>query len=106
MNPHWIGELPPALRAWEIIEAPDPEGEVELFNGVRMETSAYITMNLFLLDEKRVFVDWRQKKLIRLLKSLGMTPIDLPFDLPPFLGGAFHCVTLDIRRRGSLQSYC
>jgi glycine amidinotransferase len=106
VNPHWIGELPDALKGWEIIEAPDPEGTAEVVHGIRYETSPFIAMNVFLLDEKRIFVDYQQKKLIRMLKERGMTPIDIPFELPPFLGGGFHCATLDVRRRGSLQSYC
>ena len=106
VNPHWIGTLPNAVKGWEIVEAPDPEGHVELYSGIKYQTSPFIAMNVFMLDEKRVFVDFQQKKLIQLLKERGMQPIDIPFDLPPFLGGAFHCVTLDIRRRGVLQSYC
>lgn len=105
VNPHWIGELPAALKGWQILEAPDPEGTAEAFPGIHYETSPFISMNVFALDERRVFVDCQQKKLIRMLKDHGMEPIDIPFDLPPFLGGAFHCVTLDIRRRGHLQSY-
>jgi glycine amidinotransferase len=106
VNPNWIGDLPRAVRGWEIVGAPEPERhEVELLPGIRQLTSQYIALNVFLLDEKRVFVERRQKKLIRVLKEHGMEPIDIPFDLPPFLGGAFHCVTLDIRRRGNLQSY-
>ena len=106
VNPHWIGKLPAVLSGWDIIEAPDPEGTSELFPGIRYETSDFIAMNVFLLDQKRIFVDFQQKKLIALLTKLGMRPIAIPFDLPPFLGGAFHCVTLDIRRRGELLSYC
>jgi len=106
VNPRWIGELPAALKRWEILEAPDPEGSCEPFHGIHYETSPFIAINVFMLDERRVFVDYQQKKLIRLLKERGFLPIDIPFDLPPFLGGGFHCVTLDIRRRGMLNSYC
>jgi glycine amidinotransferase len=106
VNPNWIGTLPDVVNGWEIVEAPEPEQHtVELLPGVRQLTSEYIALNVFLLDEKRVFVEWRQKKLIKILKERGMHPIDIPFDLPPFLGGAFHCVTLDIRRKGELKSY-
>jgi glycine amidinotransferase len=105
VNPHWIGVLPEIVKGWEVVVAPDPEGRVELFSGINYQTSPFIAMNVFLLDERRVFVDYQQKKLIKLLQSLGMETLDIPFDLPPFLGGAFHCVTLDVRRRGSLQSY-
>ncbi len=46
-----------------------------------------------------------QKSMIRALKDWVFEPLPLPFtSFAPF-GGAFHCATLDIRRRGSLQSY-
>ncbi len=101
VNRDWIGKLPGFLNGWEIIDAPKPEGTTEPLPGYQYETSPYIAMNVFLLDEKRVFVDAQQKKLIRILKEHGMDPIDIPFDLPPILGGAFHCATLDVRRRSS-----
>jgi len=106
VNPRWIGKLPDAIKGWDVIEAPDPEGNAEFFCGITRETSSFIAMNLFLIDEERVFVDAQQSRLIKKLKSIGMRPIPIPFELPPFLGGAFHCVTLDIRRRGNLNSYC
>ena len=105
VNPHWIGKLPDAVKGWEVFEAPDPQGETCFFQGFRQQTSPYIAMNVFLIDEKRIFVDAQQTNLIRNLKDWGFDPIAIPFDLPPFLGGAFHCVTLDVRRRGGLQSY-
>lgn len=105
VNPQWIGELPPVVSDWEVLMAPEPEGKSELFSGIAYETSPFIAMNVFLLDDRRVFVDSQQKKLIRMLKDRGMTPIDIPFDFPPFLGGSFHCVTLDVRRDGHLQTY-
>jgi len=43
--------------------------------------------------------------MIRALKDWGFEPIPLPFTKFAPFGGAFHCATLDIRRRGTLQSY-
>ena len=43
--------------------------------------------------------------MIRLLKEHGFEPIPVRFvNYTPF-GGAFHCATLDIRRRGTLEDY-
>ena len=57
------------------------------------------------VDEKRVIVDNSQVTLIKAFKDWGFDPIPCPFlSYGPF-GGAFHCATLDIRRRGGLQSY-
>ena len=58
-----------------------------------------------MLDEERVIVEKRQEPLIKALKSWGFKPIPCSFEnYFPFLG-SFHCATLDIRRRGELQSY-
>jgi len=58
-----------------------------------------------MLDEQRVIVEENQVPLIAMLKRHGFKPIPCGFtDYLPF-GGAFHCATLDIRRRGVLQSY-
>jgi glycine amidinotransferase len=58
-----------------------------------------------MLDEKRVIVERTQVSLIKALRDWGFQPIPSPFlSYAPF-GGSFHCATLDIRRRGTLQSY-
>lgn len=101
INRKWLGTLPNELRDWELLEAPEPEGEAEFFRGLPRETSPFIAMNVFMLDPKRVFVDAQQSKLIKSLADWGFDPIPMPFELPPFLGGGFHCVTLDIRREDS-----
>jgi glycine amidinotransferase len=52
-----------------------------------------------------VVVEKRQEPLIQALKGWGFKPIPCAFEsYYPFLG-SFHCATLDIRRRGELQSY-
>jgi glycine amidinotransferase len=99
VNPDWIGRLPDICRDWEIIEAPAPEGSTRYPAGFVSETSRWIAMNVFLIDERRIFVEAQQRTLIGLLKDRGFTPIPLDFTYPPLLGGAFHCCTLDIRRR-------
>ena len=57
------------------------------------------------LDEKRVICEESQVSMIAALKGWGFEPIPLPFMNYKMFGGGFHCATLDIRRRGSLQSY-
>jgi glycine amidinotransferase len=43
--------------------------------------------------------------MIRALKDFGFQPILCNFRNFNTFGGSFHCATLDIRRRGELQSY-
>ncbi len=50
-------------------------------------------------------MDASQPTLIKALKDWGFDPIPCPFLAYGPFGGAFHCATLDIRRRGTLQSY-
>ncbi len=65
----------------------------------------WLSMNVLLLDEERVICEKSQEPTIHALKDWGFKPIPCNFmNFNPF-GGAFHCATLDIRRRGTLQSY-
>ena len=63
-------------------------------------------MNVLSLDPKRVLVGSQQKELIRRLAEWGFEPIPIPCDYVGLFGGSFHCATLDVRRRGGLESYC
>ena len=98
VNPDFLdmNSIPPALRGWELLVAPEP---VLHPHSVRGFVSKWVAINVVSLDEKRVLVDVIQKPLIQALKDWGFEPI--PFDLSPVyaFGGGLHCVTLDIRRR-------
>ena len=107
VNPDYcdMKNLPPALKHWDILVAPRPDPIEGIMSKISM-CSAWTSINVLMLDEKRVVVDRSQPTLIRSLKDWGFDPIDLPFlSYGPF-GGSFHCATLDVRRRGTLQSYC
>lgn len=103
VNPEWIDvdNLPPVLKSWDILIAPDPVPNADPLKIV----SDWISINVLMLDEERVIVEQKQEPLIKALKDWGFKPIPCAFDnYYPFMGG-FHCATLDIRRRGELQSY-
>ena len=104
INPDWVDaeKLPAFFRGWDLLTAPRPvpseQAQVRLI-------SSWANMNVLMLDERRVIVERRQEPMIRALKDWGFEPIACPFECYyPFLG-SFHCATLDIRRRGTLQSY-
>jgi glycine amidinotransferase len=107
VNPDYldVATLPSMFKSWDIIIAPRPViPNGWLFKFASM-TSAWISLNVLMLDEQRVIVEEKQQPLIKLLKDHGFKPIPCKFsDYLPF-GGAFHCATLDVRRRGVLQSY-
>jgi glycine amidinotransferase len=102
INPSWVKKLPPIFDSWEVLVAPEPtksEDHALYFS------SDWLTMNFLSVDEKRVIVEEQEQPLIDALKGWGFEPIPIPFrNFYPF-GGSVHCATLDVRRRGTLQSY-
>ncbi|MGH9348636.1 MAG: amidinotransferase [Vicinamibacterales bacterium] len=102
VNPDRVRTVPPVLRGWDIFEAPRP-CTTDLS---RLYMSGpWLSMNVLMLDEKRVIVAAHEETLIRAFRSWGLQPIACPFDGFYRLGGSMHCATLDVRRRGTLQSY-
>jgi hypothetical protein len=67
--------------------------------------SNWIDMNLLSISPNLVVVDQDQTALIRLLEKRGLDVIRLKLRHAKMLGGGFHCITLDIRRTGTLQRY-
>ena len=67
--------------------------------------SDWIDMNAFSISPNLVVVDKDQKALIKLLEKEGLDVIPLKLRHSKMLGGGFHCVTLDVRRTGTLQRY-
>ncbi|MCI5159709.1 MAG: amidinotransferase [Candidatus Electrothrix sp. AUS1_2] len=103
INPEYIdiNSLPDILNSWDILTAPQPVP----YRVQPKVMSNWISINTLMLDEQRIIVEKRQAPLIAALKNWGFEPIPCSFeDYYPFLGG-FHCATLDVRRRGTLQSY-
>jgi len=61
--------------------------------------SKWIAMNMLVVDPSTVIVDKYQTELIRILEQWNFTVIPLELRHSRTLGGGFHCVTLDTRRR-------
>ena len=93
------------MKKWEILIAPKPD---PIEDGLLKLTSLcgkWLNMNVLMLDEKRVFVDPHHKRTMKAMKDWDLEPIPCPFLHYAAFGGAFHCATLDVRRRGRLESY-
>jgi glycine amidinotransferase len=106
VNPEYLDveRLPPILRTWDVLVAPRPDPVGGIMTRLSM-CSPWTSINVLMLDERRVVVDKSQVTLIKALKDWGFKPIPCAFlSYGPF-GGSFHCATLDVRRRGNLQSY-
>jgi N-dimethylarginine dimethylaminohydrolase len=108
-NPGRINEdtLPEFLKQWDVIYSPPMEAtgrhDVEYLS--KSIGSKWIDMNLFSINPDLVVVDKDQTALIKLLEKQGLDVIPLKLRHSKMLGGGFHCITLDIRRTGTLQRY-
>lgn len=97
-----LPELPPMFRGWDVLEAPEPALPKSWPLYI---SSRWISINVLMLDEERVVVERQEEPLIAALTDWGFECIKVDFrHVMPF-GGAFHCVTCDVRRRGGLESY-
>ncbi|XP_032806905.1 glycine amidinotransferase, mitochondrial [Petromyzon marinus] len=68
-------------------------------------SSKWLSMNVLMLDEKRVLVEAAETSIQKMFMNLGITPVKVNIRHANSLGGGFHCWTSDVRRRGTLQSY-
>ena len=100
-----VTKLPPILRGWDVLVAPEPDPIQGRVLKVTSMCGKWLSMNVLMLDERRVVVERNQPTTIRAFKDWGFEPIPCAFQHYAPFGGAFHCATLDIRRRGALRSY-
>lgn len=100
VGPH---NLPPVFAGWDVIYLDDP---VDIgFTGTSY-ASKWIAINLLMLNPSLAIVDANQKTLIRELEKRRVDVIPLRIRHARTMGGGFHCVTLDVRRGGTLDCYC
>ena len=107
VNPEYIDveRLPPMLKKWDILIAPEPDPIDSRLLKVTSMCGKWLSMNVLMIDEKRVIVDPHHRRMMRAMKDWGLEPVPCEFLHYAAFGGAFHCATLDTRRRGTLQSY-
>ena len=102
INRKRVKSIPEAFKYWEVFEAPEPCGPdiAPLYM-----TSKWINMNILMLDEERIIVERQEENMIKAMRDWGFRPIPCDFRYFNAFGGSFHCATVDIRRRGGLESY-
>ena len=105
LNPARIkrDSLPLLLRSWEVLWAPEMIDTGTTWPYPR--ASIWSGMNFFMVNPQLAIVNEAQVPLIRLLARHGIEAIGVPLRHCRTLSGNLHCVTLDIRRRGALESY-
>ncbi|XP_057291565.1 glycine amidinotransferase, mitochondrial-like [Hydractinia symbiolongicarpus] len=87
---------------WKIVEAPRP---AKPDSHILRISSPWISINVLLLDDKRVIVESSEVPTQKMFESLGFTCIKVNMEHANVLGGSFHCWTCDVRRTGELKSY-
>ncbi|HET6484603.1 MAG TPA: scyllo-inosamine-4-phosphate amidinotransferase [Actinoplanes sp.] len=104
LNPERINDrnMPDVLRSWDHIWAPEM---VDIGCTGRPHASTWIGMNLLMLRPDLAVADARQPELLRLLEKNGIDVLPMTLTHARTLGGGFHCVSLDVRRRGELETY-
>ncbi len=105
-NPERVNEqnMPVILKQWDRIYSP-PMVATAKHDSRKCIGSAWIDMNVFSLGPDLVVVDRDQLPLIRLLEKWSVRTIPLKLRHARLLGGGFHCATLDVRRKGNLDTY-
>jgi glycine amidinotransferase len=100
INPERVERVPSLFRSWSVLTAPHPARTSPF-----LMCSAWVNMNVLMLDERRMIVDRDDEGFIRAARGWGFAPIPVGFRSFNEFGGAFHCAVLDVRRRGELRSY-
>jgi len=108
-NPSRLNDdtLPKILKQWKVIYSP-PMENTDRYDPDYLSKcigSDWIDMNSFSISPNLVVVDRNQPTLIKLLESEGLDVIPLKLRHSKLLGGGPHCVTLDVRRKGTLERY-
>ena len=68
-------------------------------------TETYFELNCLVINESNVIMLAENETLARKLESHGITVHWVPFRARSFWDGAMHCLTLDIRRRSSIEDF-
>lgn len=99
--------LPEVLKQWEVIYSPPMENTGRYSDDYLAKCigSDWIDMNAFSISPNLVVVDADQTALIKLLEKHKVDVIPIKLRHSKMLGGGFHCVTLDVRRKGNLDRY-
>jgi glycine amidinotransferase len=98
--------LPDVLKGWDVLIAPEPTPIDDWMLRLTSLCGKWLNMNVLMIDPRRVIVDPHHEDMMRAMERWGFEPIPCPFLHYAAFGGAFHCATLDVRRRGALDSYC
>ncbi|MEH2241475.1 inosamine-phosphate amidinotransferase 1 [Nostoc sp.] len=95
--------IPNLFKGWDVIYL-DEIVDIGCYTSTSLATK-WIGINLLMVNPNLAIVDKAQTRLIRELEKRDVDVMGLQLRHARTLGGGFHCVTLDVRRRGSLEDY-
>jgi glycine amidinotransferase len=75
------------------------------FDWVGCYTETYFELNCLVIDEQNVVMLAENEQLARKLDDHGISVHWVPFRARSFWDGAMHCLTVDIRRRSSIEDF-
>jgi glycine amidinotransferase len=100
-----VESLPEPIRSWDVIRYQAIDASDVDHAGLPLLASQNIGINVLSLDEETVVVQDIQAELLAELERRGFTPIPCRWRHGRTVGGGFHCLTLDVRRRSVLEDY-
>lgn len=95
--------IPGVLKNWDVLWCPEIVDTG--YAGDYPMGSVWQGMNFIMVNPSLAVVNDKQVPLIRALEAHGVGVAPLPMRHARTLSGGFHCVTLDVRRRGTLEDY-
>jgi len=100
-------KYPPIFKDWDKIWVTKEQLSTRPahIKGNIAPVSVYIGLNFLSVNENLVICDIEQNELRKILGKHGVETIGVPMRQARTLGGGFHCATLDIKRKGDLESY-
>lgn len=107
LNPSRINDsnMPALFSNWDVIWCPEmiDMGYSSTWDYPR--ASIWSGMNMFMINPHLAVVNDTQVPLIKFLEKHGIETIPLKLRNCLTLSGGFHCVSLDVRRRGDVEDY-
>lgn len=105
LNPSRVNEenMPELFKNWDVIWCPEMVDTGHAWDYPR--ASLWSGMNLFMINPNLAVVNAAQIPLIKVFEKhhIDVVPLELRHCLT--LSGCFHCATLDVRRKGTLEDY-
>lgn len=102
LNPDRMMGVPHVLKDWDVRYS--PSSTIPDTHRMYM-SSTWVNMNVLALDPSTIVIEAQEHPLGDMLADWGFDVIGVPFRNVMRFGGAFHCVTCDVRRAGGLASY-